>query len=1039
MVSVTLFSAVMLLAGILIYMSLLHPQTQGNKIVRSSNTVIYFIFMMTAAAIIRIVASARYPGHTTDMNCFSAWSDMIFKNGFSNFYTSDAFTDYPPGYMYILWIVGALKSVITNGAMVRLIIKLPAVLCDLATGYIVYKAAEKKFSDSAALIISGFYLFNPTIILNSSFWGQVDSVYTLLLLVMTLLIVNKKLIYSYIVFGLALFIKPQAFMFTPVVLFAMVEQLFMGEKENKGAEIGKNIISLVLSICVVFLLMLPFGIQNVIKQYMDTLSSYPYMTVNAFNIWAAFGQNWAGLTTISSILGYTFIALIVFASGYIFFNAKNPSKYYFTMGFIAAAVYMLSIKMHERYIFPAMVMFIMAYITMPSAQSFFTFFLTSVSQFINTAYILFVYEKSPNDFFRHPMVMAASWINVILLCALVYQAYTLYVRNKVPAVQSGNNNVNSVKKEVVTAMPRKTRIERSAVLAKITKFDIIAMVIIMAVYGVIAIYDLGDKTAPQNEYTLPLENDSIVLDMGEKVELDKIRWFLGAYENRKIDVAVSDDSSFNGTEPHEVEMVSVFAWKDADIKESGRYVKITAKKEKVMIKELALYNDKNELMVPVNASEFPGLFDEQEYVPERYDFRNSTYFDEIYHARTAYEFVHGLHVYEWTHPPLGKVIIAIGIKLFGMVPFGWRISGTVIGILMIPVIYAMIKKMFGHTYLAVIATLLFTFDFMHFAQTRIATIDVYGTFFIMLMYYFMFKYYNMSFYDTPLKKTFVPLALSGISMGLAAASKWTGVYATAGLALIFFISYIKRYMEYAYAKSNIMGETNGISHRYIVDNYKGFALKTFGWCCLTFIAVPLVIYVLSYIPYMMTEDANGLATVIKNQSDMLTYHGNTVLGSTHPYSSKWYEWIVMVRPIWYFSSTISDNIKEGISSFGNPAVWWVGIPAYLYVCYEAIRNKNKTAIFIMIGYLSQLIFWIPIERLTFIYHYFPSVPFLVMAIAFSVYSICAKYPKMKYAAFAYAGIAVILFAMFYPVLSGHPVNVDYVKDYLKWFSSWVLI
>jgi hypothetical protein len=276
-------------------------------------------------------------------------------------------------------------------------------------------------------------------------------------------------------------------------------------------------------------------------------------------------------------------------------------------------------------------------------------------------------------------------------------------------------------------------------------------------------------------------------------------------------------------------------------------------------------------------------------------------------------------------------------------------------------------------------------------------------------------------------------------MGFAAASKWTGIYAAAGLAVIFFITYIKRYREYAYAKTMPNGETNGIKHKYIVDNYKNLALKTFLWCCLVFIAVPLTIYCLSYIPYLHTEGADGFRTIIKNQSDMLTYHGSTVLGSTHPYSSKWYEWIVMTRPIWYFSSTISDTVKEGISAFGNPAVWWVGIPAYLYVCYAAIFKKNKTALFIMIGYLSQLIFWIPIERLTFIYHYFPSVPFLVMAISFSINSICEKYPKMKYAAFAYTAIAVILFIMFYPVLSGHPVEVDYVKNYLKWFDSWVLI
>lgn len=86
---------------------------------------------------------------------------------------------------------------------------------------------------------------------------------------------------------------------------------------------------------------------------------------------------------------------------------------------------------------------------------------------------------------------------------------------------------------------------------------------------------------------------------------------------------------------------------------------------------------------------------------------------------------------------------------------------------------------------AALACFLFAFDFMHFTQTRIATIDVYITFFVIAMYYFMYYYCSMSFYDTPLYKTFVPLGLCGICMGLGIASKWTGIYAGCGLALLF--------------------------------------------------------------------------------------------------------------------------------------------------------------------------------------------------------------------------------------------------------------
>lgn len=107
------------------------------------------------------------------------------------------------------------------------------------------------------------------------------------------------------------------------------------------------------------------------------------------------------------------------------------------------------------------------------------------------------------------------------------------------------------------------------------------------------------------------------------------------------------------------------------------------------MKEFALLDSSGNLIEPVSAtpSEGQALFDEQQEVPERSSFRNGTYFDEIYHGRTGYEFVHHLNVYEWTHPPLGKVFISIGIRIFGMCPFGWRIVGTVFGIFMLPLIY----------------------------------------------------------------------------------------------------------------------------------------------------------------------------------------------------------------------------------------------------------------------------------------------------------------------------------------------------------------
>ena len=200
---------------------------------------------------------------------------------------------------------------------------------------------------------------------------------------------------------------------------------------------------------------------------------------------------------------------------------------------------------------------------------------------------------------------------------------------------------------------------------------------------------------------------------------------------------------------------------------------------------------------PENAQ---ALIDEQDTVPDHPSYYNSTYFDEIYHARTAYEHLHGLSTYEWTHPPLGKVLMMVGIRLFGMTPFGWRFMGALMGVLMLPVMYLLAKQLGASTKVSCLAMLLLALDSMHFTQTRIATIDSYAVFWIMLMYLFMFRYVKMNFHRESLGRTLVPLGLCGVTMGVAWATKWIGIYASAGLALLFFWSLISRCREYFQAR-----------------------------------------------------------------------------------------------------------------------------------------------------------------------------------------------------------------------------------------------
>lgn len=968
------------------------------------------ILLFAAGFVLRIIFAALFKGHQTDVNDFIAWSDMLFKDGIPAFYASDSFTDYPPGYMYVLWILGFFKNAFgLSGAAELILIKLPAICADMLTGLLLYKYSKK-----SSLLLPALFIFNPTVILNSSIWGQVDSVVTLLMLAVIILLTEKKTLCGYFVFALAIFVKPQACMFTPLVLFAFWEIV---SSDFSAQKLIKNIGAALLAMLFALVLALPFGLSNVAEQYVGTLKSYPYLTINAFNLWAAFGKNWDDVTLAANLVSTVFLAAITLVSFYILSKDKRRSRYFYTGGFICFAAFMLSVKMHERYAYPTMAMMLFAFCLSRDLRHLRLFTLFSLSQFFNTAYILFIYETDPSKYYKSPAIMLASFLNIVILLYLAYSADKLH---------------SPLKKKPAA---RTRTMQKSVKLPSFSRADVIIMSVITAVYAIIAFTALGDTKAAQSEYTLT-SGESVTIEFEREENVHGMKFFLGSYplDKKRILTVSLADSGGNITKELTSDDADVFFWSTLDCENvAAASVTLSASKD-VVFEEMAFTDEDGNLIKIANADSLSGLFDEQELVPEQETYMNSTYFDEIYHARTGYEFIHKLPVYEWTHPPLGKIFISIGIRLFGMTPFGWRFSGTLFGVLMLPVMYIFAKFLLRRTWLASVITISFAFDFMHFVQTRISTIDVYVTFFIMLMYLFIYVYLQKSFYDTDLKKTLLPLGLCGISTGLAIACKWTGIYAAAGVAIIFFMIIYARADEYIAAKKAPDSPENAA----IIEKFPKYTIKTLLFCCIFFVIVPIAIYMLSYIPYLRAN-GEGIWGIWKNQTDIFTYHSKTVVESTHAYSSPWYTWPLMIRPIWYYSCSFENGFKAGISAFGNPLVWWFGIASMIFCIVLAIKNKNKTALFLIIAYAANFLPWAPVTRTTFIYHYFPSVPFVVLMNGYAIYTLAAERAWVKKAAIVYAVCVVVLFAVFYPVLAGIPMNPTYVTTFLKWLPKWVLI
>lgn len=149
-------------------------------------------------------------------------------------------------------------------------------------------------------------------------------------------------------------------------------------------------------------------------------------------------------------------------------------------------------------------------------------------------------------------------------------------------------------------------------------------------------------------------------------------------------------------------------------------------------------------------------------------------FDEVYHARTAYEITHGLSIYEITHPPLGKYLMSLGIRAFGMTPFGWRVVCALFGTMMVPLCYVFMWAVSKNSWISAFTTALLVFDFMHITLSRIGTIDIIVACFILLTFYLMYLVLKRLKHGID-RCTVLLMILNGCAAGAAMATKWTGV------------------------------------------------------------------------------------------------------------------------------------------------------------------------------------------------------------------------------------------------------------------------
>lgn len=999
------------------------------------------IIILLGAFIARCILSGIFFGHPTDIACFMSWGNMVAENGMQTFYTSGAFADYPPGYMYICgalaWLCKLLGISYGTDAM-ALLFKMPSTLADLATAYLIYRLAKKHhMQERGALILAGMYAFTPTLMFVSGGWGQIDSVLALLVVLVILLLQSDKRIFAGALYGLAILMKPQALMFGPILAVAFILDI-IDHKDKWAKKLLETAAAVLAALAVLIVLSLPFkGTQSwdwLIRKYAATASSYHYVSIEAFNFGSLFGWNWKtadtlflGMPYYKFGMGMIVLSVVFTAVLYYFGRKQGKGALFLAAGLGVLLIFTFGHYMHERYMLPALLMILLAYLYYGDRRLLIAFGgLSSVSLLNATCAYYVVNHQAARGAVYEAITFVGSLSMVALAIYLSVISVQILALNRMPkklAIQETQKKRVSRRVSILPGIPTDNKLHY-------TKRDILFVLGITLVYGVVALTNLGATTAPQTYWYSDKAGESVTIFFPQTEHVSAYSIFGNIDDDGTLLLSAPDGHEETFTQEYD----DMFRWKKVSTDFTGSSVTLSLYSGSLKLNEIAFYNESGEL-IPLTVSGDSGmagnLIDEQSMVAEP-SYLTGMYFDELYHARTAYEHLNNLTPYENSHPPLGKIFIMLGVWAFGMTPFGWRVAGAMFGIGMLPVLYAFGKRLFKNSNYALVLTALFAFDFMHFTQTRIATIDVYSVFFILLMYYYMYQYITMNFYVDGLKKTLKPLALSGLFFGIGAACKWTSIYAGAGLAVLLFGSLISRYLDYI----QVNARDNDADKARVKDFWQ-LAIKTLLWCVLFFIVIPFAIYFASYTPYYIYESGQstgyGIGGMFKTfghyQEFMYSYHSN--LNATHPYQSSWYSWPFTVKPMWYyFNSYITPEQVSTLSASGNPAVWWVsaiGAVALLWARLSKRIAPDKALQIFCVGILANFLPWVLVTRCTFIYHFFATVPFILMATVYALQKLEQRYPEANFIKWFWVGFAVLFFALLYPGISGLAVPAEWAS------------
>ena len=426
--------------------------------------------------------------------------------------------------------------------------------------------------------------------------------------------------------------------------------------------------------------------------------------------------------------------------------------------------------------------------------------------------------------------------------------------------------------------------------------------------------------------------------------------------------------------------------------------------------------------------------------------------DERYWRREKWD------VGSWVHPPLGKWMIALGEKAFGVTPFGWRFSAAVAGTLSCVFLAMTAQVLWRKPLWTFVAGLLLATEHLNFVLSRLSLLDIFLAFWVVLGFLFLALDHRWIERDQPEPpepdadgqvppppKPPSPVwrpwrYTAGAAFGAAISTKWAGAYALVAAVII----------SYAW-------ETTRRRKSDRLPLLRAFLIETFPML-LAFLVVPIAVYMVTYLPWF-NHFGWSLGAWWDNQRGIFRFHWNlhwyrldqttSTYTPTHPYLSRAWSWLAVWRPVLIFSRYDGDRVRW-ITATGNIAIFWGSAFTLPFAAWMWRRARDWTAGFVLVGFLVQYLPWFFISRPQFFFYMAPMTPMLVLAATYAVRelsearlvlraedgsTVASTRPAYRPIAIGFVVLSVFMFAWFYPVLSGMDISKTWWRA-IVWFRGW---